>query len=627
LHAEQLEIVGFLSHHAPFDTLSDEALSELARNIEVAYYRANTDILNFSDPVNDLFVIRKGSVETYRRTGELFNRLSEGDVFGQMGLMMNQRVRFPVKTLEDTLVYCIPVEQFRDYCERYETFADYFETGNNSLLHKAVAVQSDNNDLTTVKLKELMKRDLITQSTQASIRQVAEAMTEHNISSILLTDPNRQNVDSCGIDGIVTDRDLRERVLATGMDPETPVHKVMSDVSVTLDDNAYVFEAMQAMLRNNIHHLPILQRGKPIGILSLTDLVRHESQSSILMVRSIFQMNTLEELKAHAEKIPAVFVRMVREDANSHMIGSAISVIGRSFKQRLLEMAEEQFGPPPVPYCFLALGSMARDEQLMYTDQDNALVLADRFKESEHGEYFEKLAKFVSDGLNECGYTYCDGNVMATNPEWRKTRSGWKEHFAKWIDEANPQALLNGSIFFDLDGVWGRNQWADELRQFITHRTKNNRIFLASLARNALNRTPPLGFFKDFVMEKDGQHKNSINIKRRGTAPLTDVIRVHALAVGAISSNSFERLDDVIEAGILPGAKGTDLRDALEYISMVRIRHQANQIERNETPDNNIHPRHLSNFDRRNLKEAFQVLSNAQNFLKYRYNSNMSLKR
>jgi CBS domain-containing protein len=625
LHTEQLEIVGFLSHHAPFDSLSDEGLTELARHVEVAYYRANTDILNFSDPVNDLFVIRKGSVETYRRTGELFNRLAEGDVFGQMGLMMNQRVRFPVKTLEDTLVYCIPVEQFRDYCERYETFADYFETGNYSRLHKAVTVQHDNNDLTTVKLKELMKRELITQSTQTSIRQVAETMTSHHVSSILLTNPEHDE-NSSSIEGIVTDRDLRERVLATGMNPETPVSQVMSKVFITLDDNAYVFEAMQAMLRNNIHHLPIMQRGQAVGMLSLTDLVRHESQSSILMVRSIFQMNSLDELKAHAEKLPAVFVRMVREDANSHMIGSAISVIGRSFKQRLLEMAEEQFGPPPVPYCFLALGSMARDEQLIYTDQDNALVLADRYSESEHGAYFEKLAKFVSDGLNECGYTYCDGNVMASNPEWRKTRSGWKEHFASWIDDANPQALLNGSIFFDLDGVWGRTQWAEELRRFITHRTRNNRLFLASLARNALNRTPPLGFFKDFVMEKDGQHKDSINIKRRGTAPLTDVIRVHALAVGAMSSNSFERLDDVIESGILPDAKGTDLKDALEYISMVRIRHQANQIERNETPDNNIHPRHLSNFDRRNLKEAFQVLSNAQSFLKYRYNSNMPLK-
>ncbi len=626
MHAEQQEIVSFLSNHAPFDSLSAEALRELAGYVEVAYFRSGSYILNFSEPVNDLFLIRKGAVETYRRTGELFNRLAEGDVFGQMGLMMNQRVRFPVKTMEDTLVYCIPVQQFKDYCERYETFADFFETGNQSNLHKAVCGSQENNGLTTVKIKELMTRDLITESTQASIRQVAQTMTEHQISSILLTNPDSQSNDSYEIGGIVTDRDLRERVLAKGLDPESPIDTVMSKAPYTLDDNAYVFEAVQSMLRNNIHHLPVLKGRTPVGILSLADLVRHESQSSILMVRGIFQNKTLEELKVHAEKLPSVFLRMVQEDANSHMIGSAMSVIGRSFKQRLLEMAEEEYGSPPIPYCFLALGSMARDEQLIYTDQDNALVLDDRFIESEHGAYFEKLARFVSDGLNACGYTYCDGDIMATNPQWRMTRSGWKAHFANWIDDANPQALLNGNIFFDLDGVWGRTQWAEDLRQFIAHRTKNNRLFLASLARNALNRTPPLGFFKDFVMEKDGQHKNTINIKRRGTAPLTDVIRVHALAIGAQSINSFERLDEVIASEILPESKGVDLKDALEYISMVRIRHQARLIERGKQTNNNIHPKHLSNFDRRNLKEAFQVLSNAQSFLKYRYNSNMPMK-
>lgn len=348
MHAEQKEILVFLSQHAPFDTLSEEALSELVRHIEVAYYRSNTDILNFSDPVNDLYVIRKGAVETYRRTGELYNRLSEGELFGQMGLMMNQRVRFPVKTLEDTLVYCIPVEQFKDYCDRYETFADFFEINSCSRLHKAISVRQDNNDLTTIKVKELMTRELITQSTQASIRQVANTMTEHHVSSILLVEPDGKPDGSSGIDGIVTDRDLRERVLAIGMDTEAPVSEVMSEVTVTIDDNAYLYEAMQAMLRHNIHHLPILQHTQPVGILSLTDLVRHESQSSILMVRGIFQMQNLDELKAHAEKLPAVFLRMVREDANSHMIGSAISVIGRSIKQRLLEMAEEKFGPPPL---------------------------------------------------------------------------------------------------------------------------------------------------------------------------------------------------------------------------------------------------------------------------------------
>lgn len=628
VQTEQIEIAGFLASYPPFDTLSDEAINYLATQVEIAYYRADTDILNFGEAIHDLYVIRSGAVETYRRTGELYNRLDEGSIFGQMGLLMNQRVRFPAKAIEDTLVYCIPFSVFTDYVDKYESFADYFEAEEESPLRKVLTEQQENSALTSVKVSTLVSRDLITVPADISIRDAAVTMTEGRVSSLLVVDPGQDREDgySSQLIGMLTDSDLRMRVLAKGLSPETPVSEVMTKDLITLDDNTYVFEAVLTMLRHNVHHIPVTHRHQPIGVIALSDVVRHESQSSILLVRNIFSQPSIEELAKVAKELPAAFVRMVKEGANSHMIGSAMSVIGRSFKQRLLEMAEAEFGRPPIPYCFLALGSMARDEQLIYTDQDNALVLDDSYDENKHGEYFEKLSKFVSDGLAACGYVYCDGGIMATNPKWRKTLSQWKEHFADWIDNPQPQALLNSSIFFDLDGVWGQTKWARDLHRFVTSKTRNNRKFLACIARNALNRTPPLGFFKGFVMEKDGQHKNSINLKRRGTAPLSDVIRVHALAVGSRSVNSFKRIDDVIAAEVLPAGKGRDLSDAFEYISMVRIRHQAWQIENGETPNNNVQPEQLSSFERRNLKEAFQVLSNEQNFLKFCYNSNMPRK-
>ncbi|MDF5262218.1 DUF294 nucleotidyltransferase-like domain-containing protein, partial [Vibrio parahaemolyticus] len=197
-----------------------------------------------------------------------------------------------------------------------------------------------------------------------------------------------------------------------------------------------------------------------------------------------------------------------------------------SFKQRLAELAEQEFGPAPIPYCLVAMGSMARDEQLIVTDQDNALILDNSYDVEIHGEYFEKFAKFVCDGLAACGYAYCTGDIMATNPEWRKTRAEWEECFGNWIDNPTPERLLNSNIFFDLLGVHGRVKWAEQLSRFIVRRAKRNNRFLACMAYNAIRRTPPLGFFKDFVMEKDGRHRNSINLKRRGTAPLADLIRV-----------------------------------------------------------------------------------------------------
>lgn len=623
MEVELLEIKDFISQYPPFDQLPEEALIEIVQSVEISYYRADSSIVDFNDKIHELYMVRSGVVEVFRRNGDLYNRLDQGHLFGQMGLLTNNRVRFPAKAVKDTLLYCIPEAIFHDFCERYEGFADFVEVEDTTRLKQAVESKSDDaNDLTTCKVKTLLTRDPLILATSSSIQSVAQIMAEENLSAALINDPELSDEQGNSFVGIITETDLCAKVIASGLSVDLPVSEVMSTELISLDHNAYIFEAMLIMLRYNVHHLPILKNKQPIGLIEVSDIIRYESQNSLLFVSSIFQQQSTDDLVILSAQLKDCFLRMVNEDANSHMVGRAMSEIGRSFKQRLLELAEEKFGPPPVPYCFLALGSMARDEQLIVTDQDNAIILDNSYQESEHSDYFEKLAKFVCDGLAACGYSYCTGEIMATNPEYRKTQSQWEDCFADWIDNPNPQALLNSSIFFDLTGVYGRVKWAEQLNGFILRRAKKNNLFLACLARNALNRTPPLGFFKDFVMEKDGRHNNSINLKRRGTAPLADLIRVHALAIGSQSQNSFQRLEDIIEAGILPKSKGEDLQHAMELISLVRLRHQALDVESEIDPDNNIEPENMSDFERRNLKDAFLVLSNAQNFLKYRYSAN-----
>ncbi|KZX69816.1 cyclic nucleotide-binding protein [Vibrio sp. HI00D65] len=629
MDAELLEIQNFLAQYPPFNELPEEMLTKVTSSVEISYYRQDTPIIHFGDQIHDLYMVRSGEVEVYRRKGELYNRLDEGHLFGQMGLLTNNKVRFPVKATEDTLLYCVPEPIFQELYDNYDSFADFVEVEDNARLRQANSSNNDANDLTTSKVKTLLTSEAPMIEKTRTIQQAATMMAEENVSSLLIIDPDiveDDEDDSTPVIGIITDRDLCTRVLAEGLDPSDEVSSVMTPEVISLDHNAYVYEAMMTMLRYNVHHLPVLKDKKPIGIIEATDIVRYESQNSLLLVSSIFQQQSIEDLKVLSEQVKDSFVRLVNEDANAHMVGTAMSVIGRSFKQRIIELAEEQLGKSPIPYCFLALGSMGRDEQLLVTDQDNAIILDDTYDKAKHGKYFEALSKFICDGLDQCGYVYCTGDIMATNPTWRMTRREWEECFADWIDDPNPKALLNASIFFDLDGVYGRLKWAEQLNSFIVRRARKNNRFLACLARNALNRTPPLGFFKDFVMEKDGRHNNSINLKRRGTAPLADLIRVHALAVGSRSKNSFERLDDIIDAGILPKGRAQDLKDAMEFISLVRIRHQAHDVDNNVEPDNNIEPENLSDFERRNLKDAFQILSNAQNFLKFRYQASNKFK-
>ncbi len=621
MEAELQEIQGFLAQFPPFDSLPEEVLNHVAQHTEISYVRENTPIVKFGDKINDLYMVRSGVVEIYRRSGELYNRLDQGDIFGQMGLLMKGIVRLPATAIRDTLLYCIPAEIFNELYEQQETFADFVDIENNARLKQAISENKQANDLTTSKVKTLITRDAVLLDQNETIQTAAKLMAEENVSALLVIDDSiaLDEENDTKVTGIITDRDLCTRVLAEALDPLSPISEVMSSELMSLDHNAYVYEAMLTMLRYNVHHLPILKNKQPVGIIEAADIIRYESQSSLLLVNQIYHQQSIEELQALSNQVKDCFVRLVHEDANSHMVGSAMAVIGRSFKQRIIELAEVELGEPPIPYCFLALGSMARDEQLIVTDQDNAIILDDSYQEELHGAYFAKLAEFVCQGLAQCGYSLCTGDIMATNPMWRMTRKEWEECFADWIDDPNPKALLNSSIFFDLDGVYGRIKWAESLNGFIVRRARKNNKFLACLARNAINRTPPLGFFKGFVMEKDGRHNNSINLKRRGTAPLADLIRVHALAVGSRSQNSFERLDDIIEAGILPKGRAQDLRDAMEYISMVRIRHQSLDVENEIEPDNNIEPDNMSDFERRNLKDAFQILSNAQNFLKFRY--------
>lgn len=621
MQAELIDIRNHLAQHAPFDELPEEMLDKVVASIEIAYFRAGTEILEFGQRNNWLFYIRSGAVEIYRRSGELYNRIAEGEIFGQFGLLMGKTVRFPAKAIEDCLVYRIPDQIFQHLWENDETFADFVEIEDRSRLRSALSRREKSNELMTSRVTRLISRPPVAAPCTVRLQEAARIMTEQGVSALLLMD---EEGDRPKLKGIITDRDLRTRAVTEALPSETPVSEIMSEGLITTKAQSFIFEAMLTMLHNNVHHLPVMDNGEVRGVIALADIVKYESQSSLYLVGNIYRQNDIKGLKKISRDVRDSFVRMVNEDANSHMIGSAMAGIGRSFTQRLLALGEEKLGPPPVPYCFMALGSMARDEQLVVTDQDNALILDDRFVAEEHDAYFLALARFVSDGLDACGYTYCTGDIMATNEKWRQPLKVWKQYFTDWIQNPRAEALLNSNIFFDLDGIYGENDFAEQLKTLVAEQASDSQRFLALLARNALNRTPPLGFFRTFVMEEDGKHNKTFNLKRRGTAPLSDLIRVHALACGSRAQNSFDRLKAIGETKLIPDDGVGNLRDALEFISIVRIRHQALAIEAGREPDNNVRPQDLSPFERSHLKDAFQVVSNAQKFLKFRYTAQVS---
>ncbi len=619
MQVEQLEIIDFLRAHPPFDELPQEAVERAATSIDVRYYKAGEPIVEHGVSSEFWYIVRSGAVEVFRRTdGTLYNRLTPGGYFGEFGLLRYGRAR-PVQALEDSLIYLVPKQVFLELFDTYETFADILEVQNHTRLRQVVSRREDANDLLSATIDTLVGRDAVTLDSHATAADAARLMTQEGVSSLLIVDDNPDVPELPLLSGILTDRDLRTRLLAAGLGYETPLASIMTPQVVTVAHNQLVFEAMLIMIRHNVHHLPVMKHQRPTGIVALSDIIHYESRNSLFVVGGIFRAQSVEELAALVPNVRASFSRMVNEEASAHMIGSAMSAIGRGFKQRLIELAEVELGPPPVPYCFLAMGSMARQEQLIVTDQDHALILDNRYDPAQHGAWFQALGEFVSDGLARCGYTLCTGGIMASNEQWRLPLKTWEQLFTQWIERPTPETLLHANIFFDLDGVWGRTEWAARLRELIARKARGNSRFLACMARNALLRTPPLGFFKDFVVESDGRHTHAINLKRRGTAPLVDLIRVHALAIGSEALTSFDRLREIIDAAILPLGRGQDMQDALEFIMSVRARRQAEDLAAGNEPDNSLDPETLSQFERNSLRDAFLILSDSQTFLKYRY--------
>ena len=613
MDVELTERVEALCQHAPFSELIDDPqLYDMVKEVEVQYLRSGEWAIQPGVLNQTLFFIRSGAVEALSKEQKLIRRMNEGELFGYASLLRGGKFSQSMRVIEDSLLYRIPVRWFLKFYEEEDSFSDFFELAQEVRLKVAIKSQSSSISLMTCPIMSLLRRPPMCIGVNETIRIAAKMMADNKVSSLLVMEHDT-------LVGILTDRDFRNRVVAAGLDYNTPVGNVMTTNPVTMDSGDYAAEAVLKMMAKNIHHIPILKGQQPIGVVSTGDIIQTESHGSVYLISDIHKQICIEGLQDISHKMTHTFTQLVLADANTQMIGNAMSHIGAAFVKRLLQLGEKEFGKPPVSYCFIALGSQAREEQTIKTDQDNALILSDLYDPKEHGEYFEKLSNWVCNSLDACGYPLCTGDVMASNTLWRQPLKQWKENFSRWIKEPKADALLRLSIFFDLKGIQGDKSLAKNLNKHIRHEAKNNPAFLTFMARNANQRKPPLGFFRQFVLDGEGKQSRTFNLKERGIAPIIDIVRVHALACGSDKLNTLERLEDIEAAGLLPDGRAKDLALALEMIGMVRIRSQKDQIEKGEEPTNHVNPEHLSSFEKRHLRDAFQIVGRQQEFIKFRY--------
>jgi CBS domain-containing protein len=613
MEVELLEIRQFLAQRNPFSYLGAELLDELPGDIQIRYLRRGGA---FPPLPGHLYIVRSGAIKIYDDAGELCEKLAEGDIYSVSCQLVDLSQCNRGEADEDSLLYLLTCDRLKALCRQSPAFSEHFSATIKDRLKAAIAPAQESGDPSVaammVSVGSLVRKAPVTIGSGTTIRDTAALMSERDVSSVMVMRDE-------ALVGLVTDRDLRKRCVAVGLGGDEPIDQIMTPDPHTIDASALTAQALMTMTRKRFHHLPVIHNGKLTGMVTATDLANHQSANSAYLAADVRKAKTVADLVEVSRRLPSLHLRLANASATARHIGEAVSCLTDAITGRLLEMAEAELGPPPVSYAWMAGGSQARHEQSSHSDQDNALLLSDDFVEADHDGYFAALAKLVSDGLDACGFVYCPGDAMATNREWRQPLRAWMRYFDRWIESPTPKSVMLSSIFFDLRPVTGDLALFAPLQRNILEKSQKNGIFLAHMMANAMKHRPPLGFFRQFVLVRGGDHDDTLDLKHRGIVPITDMARVLALALGEEPVNTVERLRACAGTPMLSTEMAENLEDALELIASLRIQHQARQIRNQVAPDNFVPPRDLSELEREHLKHAFRVIQLMQDTMAKRF--------
>ncbi len=592
----------FLKGLHPYDALPDAAFAALRQDATVQDYPAGAAIYALGETLDGLYVIERGQIVVHDENNHQISLLQRENSFGERGLLRDGNAATSARAQTDSRLICIPTALFHKLRADHEAYRKFFDRTRTEANNANSAF-----DLTRVQVETLMVANPVTCTPGMTIKNAAQKMRDAHISCLCVT--NRKKLT-----GIVTIRDLSGKALAQGLPHDTPVSAVMTPDPRTLPPSAIGSDVLHMMMEHRLGHLPIVEGGKLVGIVTQTDLTRFQASNTAGFVADAAQADSIDALATVTKRIPNLLVQLVaagnRHDVVTRMITDIADVVTR----RLLHMAEEKYGAPPARYAWLACGSQGRQEQTGVSDQDNCLILEDDISENALA-YFEPFAQFVSDGLNACGYIYCPGDMMATNPRWRQPISVWREYFQHWIKNPSKEAQMLASVMFDLRVIGGDGSLFEGLQAETLAAASDNSIFTAHMASNALTHQTPLGLLRGLATIRSGENRNTVDMKHSGVVPVVDLGRMYALQGSLDAVNTRARLQAAVAGKVISQSGGRDLLDAYDLVAQTRLEHQARQIKSGKAPDNFLPPATLSAFERSHLRDAFVVIKTMQSAL------------
>lgn len=636
-------VLDFLGQAPPFEVLTRDELIRAGSNIEIAYYPRLKVILRRGDePPAHLYIIKSGSVSISisDEDGSAIpvDLRGEGDYFGAASLLEGKKALFDVTAEQDVIAYLLPAAVFLELAAGNAHFKRFF---TDSLAHNIRAVRGAPSTplmpcakagpgleayLMGQQVADLMTRQVLVCPPEASVSQAAQIMSQRRVGSIVVAQPGGAAL------GIITDTDLRNRVLARGLTGELEVRKAMTKEPRTIHATAFAFDALLEMGRHGVRHLLVINGGGLAGIISEHDIQLAAGASPLGVMRDLDKVASVEELAALGVEIRRVLKALLDQTRSVTRMMEWITEMNDRATIKLISLAEAEmiatgWGEPPAAYAWLAMGSEGRREQTISTDQDNGLVYADPAPPEQElvKAWLHEFGGKVVAGLERYGFPLCTGGIMASNEQWSLSLSQWQEQVAAWLANPSGENLLKAGVFFDFRALYGDPGLARDLRQTIKRGVGEKRHFLRFLAKRALDNRPPLGLLRQLVMEKQGEHAATINIKLKGLAPIVDAARIMALDADLSVSNTLARLAGCQEAGLLDAALHADLREAYLFMTLLRMRHQFEKQAEGDKPDNFVAPELMNNLERKMLKESFRAVNRLQDRLAWHYQTHLIL--
>ncbi|MFZ3047771.1 MAG: DUF294 nucleotidyltransferase-like domain-containing protein [Desulfatirhabdiaceae bacterium] len=620
----------FLLSTVPFSFLSESEIAKIASELSVIYHPKEQVIFTQGvSRIDALYIIQKGAAERYYEENSeitLRNEISEGSLFGGISMLLNNSISIrSLKTTEDTYFYTWPRQRFMDVCSQFESFSEYFtdtfgkrmlDRSYASIVAQTIQPREESLQFLNQTIDGIFQQNIVYCLMDMTIQSAAELMTRHHCSSILVRDGMGDFV------GIVTDNDLRQKVIARGLSILQPVSTIMSAPLKSISQKALLFEALMTMMQENMKHLAVTgENDKVMGIITDKDILASQGQSPLFLIREIQSSERLEELTHLQRQLPGVIQNLIRNGAKAKNLTRLITTISDAILVKLLDMAIEKIGQPPCRFAFMVMGSEGRKEQTLKTDQDNAIIYEDpseAFTEDVRA-YFMELGETVCTWLDQVGYEFCKGDVMAKNPQWCQPVSVWKQYFSDWTHQAEAEDLLQASIFFDFRGGYGDIALVNDLRQYLMDTLLGWAGFFRHMTENALYFKPPLGFFRNFIVESKGEHRDAFDIKS-AMMPIIDIIRIYSLKYGIAETNTPERMLQLYYKKKLTWDTYSELEHAYGFLMQMRFSRQVNAVMIDRTgPDNYINPKKLTKIEQTMLKEIFIRIDKMQKHISFEF--------